>query len=111
VSWLEVYTAQYSYNGPHRLDITVKSGNKAFAPTWEMVMKTKKGKMSIEEYTHRYTELMRKSYRENRSEWDKLLACEKVVLVCFCPPGAFCHRVLLAQMLEKLGAKYMGEID
>ena len=108
---MEVYTAHYSYIGSDRLDITVKTGKKTFAPTWEMVMKTKKGLMSQEEYTHKYTELMRISYRENRQEWEELLARNRVVLVCFCPAGAFCHRALLAEMLEKLGAKYMGEIN
>ena len=46
-----VWTAQYQYKGPDRLDITVKTGIKAFAPTWEMVMKSKQGKLSEEEYT------------------------------------------------------------
>ena len=46
------------------LDITVKSGDKAFAPTWKMVMGSKQGKITDEEYTHQYTELMRKSYTQ-----------------------------------------------
>ncbi len=108
---MHVYTSHYSYKGPHRLDITVKTGNKAFAPTWEMVMKSKKGIMSQEEYTKRYVEKMRKSYLENREEWGRLLKRNKVVLVCFCSADAFCHRIILAKMLEKLGADYMGEIE
>ncbi len=108
---MQVYTSQYSYKGPDRLDITVKTGNKAFAPTWKMVMQSKKGIMSKEEYTKNYMELMRKSYLENMEEWEKLLNRDKAVLVCFCPAGAFCHRLILAKMLEKLGAEYMGEIE
>lgn len=108
---LKVYTAQYRYAGPDRLDITVKTGNKAFAPTWDIVMGLKQGQITEAEYEARYRELMRASWRRNRAEWQRLLARDRVVLVCFCPPGAFCHRVLLAGYLEKCGATYCGELD
>jgi len=110
---LEVWTAQYRYNGPDRLDITVKGQDplgKYFAPSWEMVMKCKQGKISEEEYTRKYLNLMQKSKQEHPEAWEKLLSRKRVVLVCFCPPGAFCHRVILAKLLEKYGAVYKGEI-
>ena len=107
---LKVYTSQYRYSDKNRLDITVKSGDKTFAPTWDIVGKVKKGLMSEEEYTKEYYRLMRNSYKNNRSEWDKLLKQDEVVLVCFCKKGSFCHRYLLADMLIKLGAEYKGEI-
>jgi uncharacterized protein YeaO (DUF488 family) len=53
---------------------------------------------------------MRLSYKENRKRWDELLNQDEVVLVCFCKAGDFCHRVLLAEILVKLGAEYKGEI-
>lgn len=40
---MKVFTSQYKYKGKNRFDITVKSGDKTFAPTWEMVMGYKKG--------------------------------------------------------------------
>jgi len=107
---LEVYTAQYRYSGPNRLDITVKTGNPVFAPTWDMVKAFKAGALSEEKYTGQYIQLMRDSYRENKKEWLDLLDRERVVLVCFCKSGEFCHRILLANILTKLGAKYCGEI-
>lgn len=106
----EVFTAQYSYRGPDRVDITVKTGLQAFAPTWDMVMGYKRGSITKEEYTARYHDMMVASYAENRATWEELLARDRVVLVCFCPSGAFCHRVLLAHYLEKLGAHYGGEL-
>lgn len=107
---LQVYTSQYKYKGEDRYDITVKTSDKTFAPTWDMVMGTKQGKMTYKEYTEKYYELMRKSYKNNRRKWDELLNRDRVVLVCFCRPGEFCHRILLAEILVKLGAQYIGEI-
>ncbi|MCL6477087.1 MAG: hypothetical protein K6T65_01600 [Peptococcaceae bacterium] len=110
MSVLKVFTAQYGYRGKDRLDITVKSGDKTFAPTWDIVMAYKAGKITQEEYTAMYYALMRQSYRKNRQRWEEVLSMDRVVLVCFCRAGDFCHRLLLAQVLQKLGAEYCGEI-
>ena len=110
---LEVYTAHYSTSDPDRLDITVKSATdegKAFAPTWSMVWDFKTGAISVAEYTEMYHERMQKSYHKNKAVWEKLLARDRVVLVCFCQKGMFCHRLLLAKLLERLGAVYKGEL-
>lgn len=54
---------------------------------------------------------MRQSFRENRADWDALLARRRVVLVCYCPTRERCHRGLLAErILPALGAKDCGEI-
>jgi uncharacterized protein YeaO (DUF488 family) len=107
---MKVYTSQYNYNGDNRLDITVKTGWNVFAPTWDMVMNYKDGKISQEEYTKQYYDKMRISYANRRDDWNWLLRQEEVVLVCFCKAGDFCHRLLLADILVKLGAEYLGEI-
>ena len=108
---LQVYTSNLWSKSKHKLDITVKSGDKVFAPTWKMVMDYKNGKIDEEEYTLQYYELMRESYRKNRYRWNELLNQESVTLCCFCTQGTFCHRYLLADILVKLGAKYISEIE
>lgn len=107
---LKVYTSQYNYRGENRLDITVKSGGKVFAPTWDIVGKVKRGLITEEQYIKKYYALMRKSYKINRNIWEEILAEEEIVLVCFCKAGDFCHRLLLAEILVKLGAEYKGEV-
>ena len=92
------------------IDITVKSGDKDFAPTWKMVMGSKESKITDEEYTNQYTELMRQSYKENRQRWDELLNLDEVILACYCKADTFCHRYLLKDILVKCGAEYVGEI-
>ena len=109
---MKLWTAQYWYSGPDRLDITVKGQDpigKAFAPTWDMVTKYKKGLLTDREYAQKYKKMMTDSCESNHEAWDWILTQEEVTIVCFCPKGAFCHRRLLAKMLVQLGAEYMGE--
>lgn len=112
---LELWTASIkdiSRANPYRYDITVKTGDKTFSPSWEMLKAIKGGEMSKEEYKKQYIELMKKSLRENPEKWKDLISKDKVILVCYCPPRVFCHRILLAKMLVKSGvANYMGEIE
>ncbi len=61
------------------------------------------------EYVPAYTAEMRASWRANRERWDALLARQEVTLVCYCTDAEHCHRRLLASMLVKCGAIYMGE--
>lgn len=107
----KIYTSQYRYSGPHRKDITAKSGDKLFAPAWNLVMAYKSGQITEDEYADAYRLQMEISRRTHPKDWEELLRQEHTVLVCFCRAGAFCHRVLLAKMLEELGAEYCGEVD
>ena len=109
---MKLYTAQYRYSGNDRIDITVKGQDpigKCFAPTWKMVMASKEKRLSWDEYKQKYKNLMQKSYLQNYHIWNDILNRKEVTLVCFCKPGTSCHRYLLADYFEKIGAAYMGE--
>jgi uncharacterized protein YeaO (DUF488 family) len=75
-----------------------------------MVVKFRKKNISESEYKEQYFVLMRASHKKYRSKWNALLQQDRVTLVCYCEPGRFCHRLLLAGILEKLGAEYKGEV-
>lgn len=107
---LIVYTSQYRYSGDRRLDITAIKGSDLFRPNWEMVSAYKNGNMTEQEYEKIYHYMMQQSYKHYKDGWDRLLASDYTVLVCFCKADTFCHRYLLAEYLEKCGAKYLGEI-
>lgn len=102
--------------GVEYLDTTVKSGNPAFAPSWEIVREVKSGAMTEERYTEVYKDLMRESYRNHRSEWEELLTKDEIALCCYCPKDHFCHRHILVRMLEALCKmrglpfEYLGEL-
>lgn len=112
----DIYTVQISIasqlgltQDDSYLDITVRSGNTAFAPTWDMVMGHKAGRITDKQYIEQYYKMMRHSYRANREDWNAVLAKDEVLLACYCPAGKFCHRHILAQMLVKCGATFKGE--
>ena len=109
---LKVWTAQYNYSGKDRIDITVKSALypwSIFAPTWEMVMEYKRFK-DEETYIKKYTAIIDKAFELHAQQLSDLLNSDRTItLVCFCRPGDFCHRVLLAKHFESLGATYLGE--
>lgn len=104
---MELYTVQLSqWRTVAKLDIvllntTVKSGNKAFAPSWEIVMDVKRGVISTDEYTRVYHAMMEQSLQTNAKEWERVLGIERVAVACYCQPGVFCHRHLLADIFER----------
>jgi len=111
---MDIYTAQLRYSGPDRLDITVKGQDpfgKYFAPTWPMVRGLKNKTLSEEDYTKRYHELL---MAVGPAIWSalaiRLKTAGSITLVCYCSSGAFCHRLILADVMEKMGlGEYKGE--
>lgn len=118
---LIVLTSRIGCPDEDALDVTRKSGDAglAFAPSWDILrpqialrhagLETPE---QWERYKALYTAEMRVSYARSRPAWDALLARRRAVLCCYCNlashPG-MCHRLLLAQMLVKCGAVYLGE--
>lgn len=98
-------------------DITVKSGDSVFAPTWSMVSSYKNVIMTKYEYTKNNIELMRKSFELNSDYWLDFIKRDYVVLACYCKSKEFCHRYLLVSLLgtvcEHYGIpfEYIGEIE
>lgn len=107
---LTVYTSQFRYNGPHRLDTTAKGSN-IFGPTWDIVQKIKSKRINEEIYSAYYKAQMLESYYNNPKYWTNLLSLDKIVLVCYCNSNVFCHRHLLKSYLMDLGAIDGGEIS
>ena len=101
----KVNTARVGSTAPDRLDITVKSGHKLFAPTWEMVLNLKSGLLTQEEYTKVYLSMMRKVFDVHHGELMEVVSRSSITLLCYCRTGDFCHRLLLADILEALGGQ------
>jgi hypothetical protein len=62
---------------------------------------------SAEQHDIRFA--MQRGVVPNPPAWAALLARREVTLVCYCPTPDRCHRTLLARILERLGARYLGE--
>lgn len=116
---MPLHTAHYRYPGEDRFDITVRGQDpvgKLFAPTWEMVMGTKNGTVSHDQYTAMYYELLRNRWKTVPGFPDTMRRlAEKaktgdVTLVCFCKAGSFCHRYILAEIFKNsFNVPYAGE--
>lgn len=103
---LHLFTAQIGkYNGPDAYDITVKTGDHTFAPSWAIVQAWKSAQIDWEAYTQSYRNLMLESYRDNPEKWHEILHKGLITLLCYCRAGEHCHRYLLADFLLKLGEK------
>lgn len=84
------------------LDTTVRTGDKCFAPSWDIVLKVKSGEITESEYTELYKAIMLVSIKLNPSRWAEVLRMESVAVACYCGNGKFCHRYILAEILQKL---------
>lgn len=129
---LDVYTAKMGYRGPDWLDVSLQGNMRRgdtpagghrgigfwFAPPpmllYPMLSARKFGRETPAlqaEYRERYLEHLRARYRSPaRRAFDELLSWPRVVLLCFCKSGEFCHRRLLAEVLVKMGAVDRGEL-
>lgn len=87
------------------LNTTIKCGEKVFAPTWDMVMDVKAGRISQETYTELYMDLMRDSIARNRTRWFEVTDMPVVAVACMCPKGVFCHRHILVKCFEAVCTK------
>lgn len=83
--------------GIELIDTTVKSGDSRLAPTWEIVMGIKSGKITEEEYTEIYKRMMRTSFQQHTEFWKALLSKEAIAVGCYCGKGKFCHRHILVE--------------
>lgn len=112
----ELYTVQLSNARAAHVedlvvyDITVKSGDPIFAPTWDMVSMLKTGKMSEEQYEKEYREMMYNSMRRFPKRWDRLMEYERLALACYCRAGDFCHRHILKELLMERAGRNGEEI-
>lgn len=117
---MNVWTSRIDMIGrdPDALDVT-RAGAKAnpsgpgvpFAPSWDLLLRGKRGELTPAAYGEAYTAEMRASWRRHGDAWRALLARERVVLCCYCADPAWCHRTVLARdVLSRCGATYCGEL-
>ncbi len=131
---LRVHTARISSRDPDRLDVTRKYANGdglTFAPSWlilaPVIAMRKRHKAGVPgsfaeraiesnaawaNYQQLFLEEMRAGIRRDRGPLTRLLAQERVVLVCTCVDPGECHRAILRGfVLPKFGAVDAGEVS
>ncbi|AMR59770.1 hypothetical protein SEGD1_123 [Enterobacteria phage SEGD1] len=79
--------------------------------------KSDKGPDAEAAYTKRYLQKLSRLFDEDTDKLIEILRQGEVVLMCYCPPGKFCHRHLLVSYLIEIGewfgyeVIYMGELS
>ena len=111
---MNIYTASMGYTGTDKLDITAKSSScaygKMFAPEWHMVRGLRSGEIDEDKYERMYRALMNERFKYHSPHMEQWVKIDQTrTLVCYCKPGAFCHRIIAAEGLEKIGGVYKGE--
>jgi uncharacterized protein YeaO (DUF488 family) len=103
---VKIWTDRVSYRGEDAIDTTVKSAKTLegclLMPKWEIVMEHKKGKISDEQYTKEYLNILRYRYKMNKTAFLDLLKRYEITLLCYCAKGKFCHRHIAAEILKKI---------
>jgi hypothetical protein len=93
------------------MDTTVKSGTWVLAPTWEIVMGVKSGKITPEEYERQYWAMLEWRYFNFPEYFDWIISHEKIAFGCYCAAGQFCHRHLIIKFLSHItDLNYCGEL-
>ena len=90
------------------IDVTIKSLNeqarRLFAPpSSKLVYGLKQGHITTSEFSEIYLSHLKETSTLYFDEWKDFITKgpEKAILMCYCSPGSFCHRHLLADYLER----------
>lgn len=104
-----IYTSVVGYRERDALNITAGTKH-LLAPPWLLVEKYNAREIDCNDYTRLYHLLLRER-REQLDRWVLSLRQESLTLLCYCPPGRFCHRVLAAVWLASRYRfiHYLGE--
>lgn len=63
-------------------------------------MGVKKGLITEETYTKRYLQILDYYWFNDSDFFEELLLIPNFAIGCYCQPGKFCHRHILAQFLS-----------
>lgn len=108
---VHVYTADKTYEGDDRMDVSAQGGYFIFVPPKHLLFDYRFGNITEEQFQKAYFEFLENNYIYQRNAWDNVLNKRKIVLVCTCnSEGKACHRYFIIKFLRKLGAVYKGGI-
>lgn len=103
---MTVYTSNYARHGENPLAIAISRKTpdwytgehlEALAPTWDMVINYRSGKIDEAQYAKEY--LLKLKKRGIDPNWITTLP-EGTLLLCYEKPTDFCHRHLLSMWVE-----------
>lgn len=113
-------TARIDVDDYQRADITIDALEKhratrttaLFAPPRSLVSAYQRQRTPSAEqaYTSAYLDLLRWRYAAYKQDYVNLLDAGRLVFVCFCKAGEFCHRHLAVEVLAKIARAHGVEV-
>lgn len=106
---MKIYTSNYARNAGHPGAIAISkkpptwykgSNYPHIAPTWDLIYRIKGGQITEEEYTSLYLDML-KERAFNPQHFVDSLEDEVTVLLCYEKPTDFCHRHIVASLIEE----------
>lgn len=103
----KLYTSNYARQGSNPLSVGTSCvmpkwytgmTNSIVAPTWDLVRRYKQKEINSDEYSAEYLLLLESRNFDAQQFVDKLP--DGAMLLCYEPPGEFCHRRLLAKWID-----------
>ena len=71
-----------------------------FSPTWKLVNAYRRGEIDEHLYTANYYRLLHNRWPEVEKVIRRMLKDDKkIALGCYCKPGEFCHRRIVAELI------------
>lgn len=103
----KIFTSYYAKSGTHPQAIRISASAPSFFkgkcfpelyPTWDLIQKSKLKEITNEQYENLYKQLLRKRNITPEYIYDKLYDGD--ILLCYEKSGDFCHRRIVAKMME-----------
>ena len=108
---MAIYTSNYARKGHDPLAIAISRTPPAWfhnlhlpqlAPTWDMIMSMKDGRMSQNQFDKQYIDLLENQHINLNVLLDKFdSGPEHTYLLCYETPTDFCHRHLFSSWIEQ----------
>ena len=112
-----IFTSNYTRCGSHEKAVSVSASVpeyfqgehlKMLAPSWNLIMSYKEGRIDANEYEKRYIDLLETERNLDPKEVFNALP-NGTILLCYEKPGEFCHRRILAKWLENATGSPINE--
>jgi len=106
---MKLYTSYYARDAKHPNAVSISASAPNYftgrrmpelAPSWDLLNAYKEGKISADEYTVWYFQLLEHRKLDPHKVVEAL--GDGAVIMCYEVPGAFCHRKLVAKWISDL---------
>ena len=103
-----IYTSNYDTCSSHEHAVSISASSPEYfngkhisslAPTWDIIRAYKSGKITEEQYSKWYIDLILERHQNAQAVYNSIP--HGTIMLCYEKPGEFCHRRVLAKWIEQ----------